>query len=60
MKLWQTGLLTIIISGLVNAVLIQNEIGGVLRELMRLTVLAGFALLVVGIFKALGKKFTAK
>lgn len=51
MKLWQKGLLTILIGGLINAALIKYEIAGVIRELMRLVILAGFGVLVFGLIK---------
>ncbi len=56
MKLWKIGLLSVIIGGLLNAILIQNDIGGILRELMRFVILSGFAILLVGIFKSFTKK----
>jgi len=36
MKLWQWGLILIAGAGLVNGLLVSNNIGGVIRELMRL------------------------
>lgn len=50
-KLWKIGLLTVLLGGLVNAVLMQNQIGGLIRELTRLTIWIGFFLLIFGIFK---------
>ena len=49
MKLWKIGLLTFILGGLLNAVLIKNEIGGIVRELIRLIILTGVALFIGGI-----------
>lgn len=53
MKLWKVGLLAVIIGGLINAILIQNEIGGIMREFMRLVVLSGVGMFIFGIFKVI-------
>lgn len=55
MKLWQIGLLIVIFGGLLNAILIQNNIGGLVRELMRLVILTGFGILIVSAFKVVAK-----
>lgn len=51
MKLWKIGLLTVIIGGLINAILIKNEIGGIIRELMRLFILSGIGLFIFGLLQ---------
>jgi hypothetical protein len=51
MPLWKIGLIVFIAAGVVNAVLINLDIGGLIRELARLSILTGLVLLVVGIFK---------
>ena len=51
MKLWQIGLLVFIVGGLINTVLMNAGIGGLLRELARLSVLVGLVLLAVGLIK---------
>ena len=58
MKLWQKGLLTIFLGALTNAVLIKYEIGGLVRELARLTVLGGFGLVIWGVIKIRNHKKT--
>jgi len=55
MKFGRIGLLIVILGGLINAILIQNNIGGLLRELMRLVILSGFGMLIVGLVKSIGK-----
>jgi hypothetical protein len=51
MKLWQFGLLIFILSGALNAVFINFDIGGLPRELARLSVLVGLVILVVGVIQ---------
>ncbi len=50
-QLWQVGLIIFILVGLINSVLIRAGIGGILRELVRLTVLAGLILFAIGLIK---------
>ncbi len=50
-QLWQIGLIVFILGGLINSVLIRAGVGGILRELMRLSVLAGLVLFVIGLIK---------
>jgi hypothetical protein len=49
MKLWQIGLILFIAGGIVNAVLINLEIGGLIRELARLLILSHIVIFVVGL-----------
>ncbi len=49
LKLWQIGLVVFILGGLVNAIFIHAGIGGLLREIARLTILAGLGILILGI-----------
>ena len=51
MTLWQIGLLVFILGGLMNTVLMKASVGGLPRELSRLSVLVGLVILVVGLFK---------
>jgi hypothetical protein len=51
MTLWQIGLIIFIASGVINTVLMNLEIGGILRELTRLSVLVGLVLFAVGLFR---------
>jgi len=51
MKLWQKGLIIFIVGGVINTILIQAEIGGILRELARLSVIVGLGVLVFGLIK---------
>ena len=51
MTLWQIGLLIFILAGAVNAIFINLNLGGLPRELARLSVLIGLGLLVVGLLK---------
>jgi hypothetical protein len=51
MKLWQLGLLIFILSGALNAVFLNFSVGGLPRELARLSILTGAILLVVGLIK---------
>ena len=51
MKLWQIGLILFILAGLINTILINAAIGGLPRELARLSILVGLVLLTVGLVK---------
>ena len=51
MKLWQIGLLVVIITSVVNGFLVKYEVGGIIRELARLVILLGLGLLIYGLFK---------
>ncbi len=51
MKLWQKGLLVFLIGGIINAVLIKYGVGGIVRELMRLVILAGLGIMIYGFIK---------
>lgn len=51
MKLWQKGLLVIVLGGLLNTVFMKAGIGGLLRELSRLSVFVGLAILIVGLVR---------
>lgn len=51
MKLWKKGLLIVIIGGLINTILMKNGIGGIGRELARLSILIGFAIFFIGLFR---------
>ena len=56
MTLWQIGLLIFILSGVVNAVLVHFDIGGLIREFIRLLILSGLVTLVIGLVKRKNKK----
>jgi hypothetical protein len=51
MKLWQLGLLVFVVSGAVNAFFVNSDIGGLPRELARLSIFVGLIILIVGVFK---------
>lgn len=51
MKLWQIGLVIFLLAGALNAVFINLAIGGLPRELARLSILSGLVLLAVGLVK---------
>jgi hypothetical protein len=51
MKLWQTGLIVLILGWLVNTAFMQAGIGGILRELARLITIIGLILLVIGLLR---------
>ena len=51
MTLWQIGLLIFILGGLINTLLMRASVGGLPRELARLSILIGLIVLVVGLFK---------
>jgi hypothetical protein len=51
MTLWKFGLILLIAGGTINAVLINLEIGGILRELTRLSIIVGFILFVFGLLR---------
>ena len=51
MTLWKIGLFIFVLAGLINSVLVHSDIGGPLREFMRLSVLAGLVLFIIGLFK---------
>ncbi|MBF0215786.1 MAG: hypothetical protein HQL30_02200 [Candidatus Omnitrophica bacterium] len=50
-KLLRTGLILFAGGFIVNAVLVSLHFGGLIRELARLTVIAGLLMTVFGIFK---------
>ncbi|HNV86830.1 MAG TPA: hypothetical protein PKL97_07720 [Candidatus Omnitrophota bacterium] len=56
MKLWKMGIFTVVIGGLINAILIQNHIGGFPREGMRLVILIGIFVFLFGLIQAFRKK----
>lgn len=49
--IWKIGLIIFVLAGLSNAVLIKYSIGGILREGMRLMILTGIAVFVIGLIK---------
>lgn len=51
MKLWQLGLVIFVTGGAVKAILMNVGVGGILRELTRLTVITGLVLVVVGLVR---------
>ena len=51
MTLWQIGLVVFLLAGAVNAVFLNLDIGGLPRELARLSVLVGLVILVVGVIR---------
>lgn len=51
MKLWQIGLIIFLIAGALNAIFINLNLGGLPRELARLSILIGFVLLVMGLLR---------
>ena len=51
MKFWQIGLIIFLLAGAVNAVFVNFDVGGLPRELARLSILAGLAIFIVGLIK---------
>ncbi len=49
MKLWQWGLIIALIAGFLNGQLVSHNIGGIVRELMRLAALVGLGVLIYGL-----------
>ena len=49
MTLWQIGLIIFIAGGVLNAILINLEVGGLFRELTRLLILSGLVIFVIGL-----------
>lgn len=47
-----TGLIILIISFILNAVLVQLQIGGLVRELARLGVIVGLVMIIISWFKS--------
>lgn len=56
MKLWQKGLIVFIIGLVLNTILMNLGVGGLLRELTRLTAIVGLILLIIGLFSLLRRK----
>ena len=52
MKLWQVGLLLVISGSCVNGLLVTRGIHGLSREGMRLLILTGIVLFIVGLVKS--------
>lgn len=50
-NLWVIGLIVVLVGSLLNGILIRGGIGGVIRELMRLVILAGVFLLIFGLIR---------
>jgi len=55
-SLWLIGLVIIIAASFVNGLLIQNAVGGIAREGMRLIILIGIGIFVFGVIKAVKKQ----
>lgn len=51
MKLQQLGLIVFLLAGAVNAVFINLGVGGIPRELARLSVLIGLGILIFGLMR---------
>lgn len=51
MTLWQIGLVVFILAGALNAVFVNFDVGGLPRELARLSVLIGLVISVVGVIQ---------
>lgn len=51
MKLWQVGLIIVLVGSLTNGLLVSFNIGGLVREGMRLVIIIGMGLLVFGLIK---------
>ena len=49
--LWKMGLIVFLAGGLINTIFLHVAIGGILRELARLSVLVGLGMLIAGLFK---------
>ncbi len=49
-KFVKLGIIILIIAGLINAILVNSNIGGMVREMTRFTILAGLAIVVFGLF----------
>jgi len=56
MKLWHLGLLIVLLASLLNGLLVQYQIGGLLREFMRLLILTGLALFCFGLIQSFRRK----
>lgn len=50
---WELGLIVILIGSLINGLLIRADVGGLIRELMRLVIIFGIIIFVLGI----GRRF---
>jgi len=49
MKLWQKGLITLVVGLVLNSLLMSLGVQGILRELTRLTSLVGIVVTVIGL-----------
>ena len=56
MKLWHLGLLLVLLASLLNGLLIQYQITGLLREFMRLLILTGLVLFLLGLIQSFRRK----
>lgn len=51
MKLWQIGLIIFILSGIINAIWINLSVGGIIRELTRLSAIVGIFIFFMGLVR---------
>lgn len=54
-NLWMIGLLIIVVGSAANGLLVQNDVGGIIREMMRVIILLGTGLFFFGIIQKLKK-----
>lgn len=49
-KITKAGIITVIIAGLINSILVNIGIEGMVREVARLSIIAGIVILLFGLF----------
>jgi len=54
-SIWIIGLIIVLFASCINGIFVQNDVGGLLREGMRLFILTGVAIFIFGIVKAIKK-----
>ena len=52
---WELGLIIILVGSLINGLLIRAEVGGLIRELMRLVIIFGIIVFILGIVRLFRK-----
>lgn len=51
MKLWKKGLIVIVAGIVINTLLMNLGVGGIIRDLVRLSVLVGLGMLLIGLVR---------
>ncbi len=51
MKLWQKGLIVIVAGIVINTLLMNLGVGGIIRDLVRLSVFVGLGMLLIGLVR---------